>query len=420
MKILYSLFMFAGYLAAANPCHAFQEASTDTDTSSQALDVGSDAPSLEISDWVSDGEGKFEKVTDFKPGNVYVVEFWATWCPPCIAAMPHISELQTEYADQGVQFISVSDESLEKVEKFLERKVKGSDETYGDLTANYCLTTDPDESVKKSYMRAAGESGIPVAFVVGKTGKIEWIGHPNGIKKPLEQVVADEWDRDAAKVTRARKIEAKRQAKIRAKRRAEEEANLKIEAGEIENTMKLIERSIMANKMDKAVEQFDEAIALNTGEDKDFLNMKKYQVMEKAGMEGSDELFAMLAEEVTTKDAKADLAWSVAKLKLIGAKPTQPTIDKARVLIDEVVAEDDDALLLDIQSRLAHFQGKLDEAIEIRIRSLETAPPKAKKNFEKALEELKTEKAEAGAAESEMPDEADEKMEPKKEATDAE
>ena len=246
---------------------------------------------------------------------------------------------------------------------------------------------------------------------------------PNKLEESLEQVVDGTWDRDDAKAKRQVKIKAKRDALARKKLRAEREANLKIEAGEVENTMKLIEKSIIANKMDKAIEQFDEAIALNEGKDKDFLNMKKYQVMEKAGMDGSDVLFAKLADEVTTKDAKADLAWSVAKLKLIGAKPTQPTIDKARVLIDEVVAEDDDALLLDVQSRLAQFQGKIDEAIEIRERSIEALSPKlerAKKNFTKALTELQaekakmTEKAESKTDDAE-PAEAGEKMEEKKE-----
>ena len=418
MKTFLTLLSFACCAIIASPADGFQKTTVDS-KKSQVLDIGSDAPSLEISNWVSNGEGKFEEVTDFKSGKVYVVEFWATWCPPCIAAMPHISELQTKFEDKGVQIISVSDESLAKVDKFLERKVKKSDETYGELTANYCLTTDPDKSVKNSYMRAAGEGGIPVAFIVGKTGQIEWIGHPNRIEKPLEQVVADDWDRDAAKTKRQDKIEAKRQAKLAEQRR---KANLKIEAGKVDETMELITKSIVKKDMDKAMEQFDEAIALNTGKDKDFLNMKKYQVMEKAGMKGSDVLFARLAEEVTTKDAKADLAWSVAKLKLIGAKPTRPTIDKARVLIDEVVAEDDDALLLDVQSRLAQFQGKLDEAIEIRNRSIEKLPPKlarAKKNFMKALDELKAEKAAAEKAETEKEDnksaDEDEKMEEKTE-----
>ena len=48
-------------------------------------------------------------------------------------------------------------------------------------------------------MRAAGQSGIPTAFIVGKTGQVEWIGHPMTMDEPLAQVVAGDWDRAAAK-----------------------------------------------------------------------------------------------------------------------------------------------------------------------------------------------------------------------------
>ena len=179
MKKILCLLALACCATATNPVDAFQETSAEEKKDTPAFGIGSEAPSIEISNWVSNGDGKFEEITDFKSGNVYVVEFWATWCPPCIAAMPHISELQTKFEDKGVQIISVSDESLAKVEKFLEKKVRGKDdETYGELTANYCLTCDKDRSVHTSYLRAAGETGIPTAFIVGKTGEIEWIGHP--------------------------------------------------------------------------------------------------------------------------------------------------------------------------------------------------------------------------------------------------
>ena len=46
-------------------------------------------------------------------------------------------------------------------------------------------------------MQAAGQNGIPTAFLVGKTGLIEWIGHPMTMDKPLAQVVAGDWDRSA-------------------------------------------------------------------------------------------------------------------------------------------------------------------------------------------------------------------------------
>lgn len=136
--------------------------------------VGSKAPELDIEHWLSDGKGKFKKVTSFADGNIYVVEFWATWCGPCIASMPHLAEMQEKLAEKKVQIISVSDEDLETVEGFLKRELPSDDEkTYADLTSAYCLTADPDKSVYKDYMLAAKQNGIPTAFIVGKKGIIE-------------------------------------------------------------------------------------------------------------------------------------------------------------------------------------------------------------------------------------------------------
>ena len=67
--------------------------------------------------------------------KVVVLEFWATWCGPCIAAMPHIAEIQKKYEDKNVQVISISDEDLDTVEDFLEREVRGQkedDDNYAD------------------------------------------------------------------------------------------------------------------------------------------------------------------------------------------------------------------------------------------------------------------------------------------------
>jgi thiol-disulfide isomerase/thioredoxin len=156
----------------------------------EALDIGSPAPALDIEHWFHD----HDPVTAFEPGTTYVVEFWATWCGPCVASIPHLAEIQKRHADDLV-VISVSDEDPEVIETFLDREQ--GDAPLRETTSGYRLTTDPDGSTKNDYMRAAGQRGIPTAFIVGKTGQIEWIGHPMRMDEPVAKVISGEWDRAA-------------------------------------------------------------------------------------------------------------------------------------------------------------------------------------------------------------------------------
>lgn len=156
----------------------------------EQLTIGSKAPAIEIEHWISEKE----PIKEFEPGKVYVIEFWATWCGPCVASIPHLRDLQLRHVD-GLTVISISDEPQDTIEQFLERKHQGA--TFKELTSDYWLTTDPDGSVKQDYMRAAGKGGIPTAFIVGKTGEIEWIGHPMRIDEPVAQILDGSWDRKA-------------------------------------------------------------------------------------------------------------------------------------------------------------------------------------------------------------------------------
>ncbi len=156
-----------------------------------SLAIGDVAPAIDIEHYIK-GEG----VTRFERGRVYVLEFWATWCGPCRSSIPHLSKLQKQYAGQEMVVIGVSREPLDVVVAFLKKKNRNG-RLWSDEIA-YTLTTDPDSSVSNDYMRAAGRRGIPTAFIIGKDGRIEWIGHPMRMDDVLEAVLSDEWDRALA------------------------------------------------------------------------------------------------------------------------------------------------------------------------------------------------------------------------------
>ncbi|MEM0926866.1 MAG: TlpA disulfide reductase family protein [Planctomycetota bacterium] len=160
------------------------------------LGIGSKAPALDIEFYFEEDD---PRVTKFDAGSVYVVEFWATWCGPCIQSMPHLADLQNEFRNSGVQIVSVSDESVDEVEATLKKAYPGKIASFAEVTSPYILTTDPDRSVYQDYMVAAEQNGIPTSFIVGKSGLIEWIGHPMDLDDPLKAVVEDAWDREAFK-----------------------------------------------------------------------------------------------------------------------------------------------------------------------------------------------------------------------------
>ncbi|HOI89744.1 MAG TPA: TlpA disulfide reductase family protein [Candidatus Rifleibacterium sp.] len=131
--------------------------------------VGSDAPEVTATTWINtDGF----KLADHKD-KVVVVEFWATWCPPCRKSIPHLKTMHDAHKDQGLVIVSLSDEPAETINEF--NKKAGMDWIIG---------------AGSSSGRDYGVSGIPTAFVV-VDGKIVWNGHPMGgleeeVKKQLE------------------------------------------------------------------------------------------------------------------------------------------------------------------------------------------------------------------------------------------
>ena len=168
------------------------------------LTVGSKAPPLAVDAWV-----KGEPVKELQSGTAYVVEFWATWCGPCIKGIPHLTAMQKEFP--AVQFISVAASENGPKEKQLD-KLKTFVADKGDAMG-YSVAYDSDRDMGKSWMEAAEQGGIPCAFIVGKDGVIQWIGHPMEMDKPLAAVAAGTWDLNKAKQSAATEAKAEEAGK---------------------------------------------------------------------------------------------------------------------------------------------------------------------------------------------------------------
>jgi len=166
-----------------------------TSTARAGLDIGDPAPKLEVTEWV---KGKPVDLAQEKGKGIVVVEFWATWCQPCVATIPHLTELQKHLGPKGVTIVGVTaedpDNTLDQVKEF----VKQRNDSIG-----YAIAFDKPGKMNEAYPMAANEQGIPTAFVVDREGRVAWIGHPlAGLDTALEEIIAGKYDVNVAKKLR--------------------------------------------------------------------------------------------------------------------------------------------------------------------------------------------------------------------------
>ena len=120
--------------------------------------VGQPAPDISAKEWIN---LKAPATLASLRGKVVLLEFWATWCGPCVQGIPHLNELRRKYAGKNFQLLTFVEEGHQTMDKFLKRN-----------PVEYPI------GLESTTLEDYGISGIPHAFVVDQAGKIIWEGHP--------------------------------------------------------------------------------------------------------------------------------------------------------------------------------------------------------------------------------------------------
>jgi thiol-disulfide isomerase/thioredoxin len=107
-------------------------------------------------------------------GKPLLVEFWATWCPPCRKSIPHLNEIYSKYKDQGLQIVGITDEDEATVKKFQKQ-----------IPMDYNVAINTPGAIYEQF----GILAIPTAFLVNKSGKVVWTGHPMELSETQIQSV---------------------------------------------------------------------------------------------------------------------------------------------------------------------------------------------------------------------------------------
>ncbi|MCW1886113.1 TlpA family protein disulfide reductase [Luteolibacter flavescens] len=156
-----------------------------------------------------DALGKLEWVqgtapTAWEPGKVYVLECWATWCGPCIAAIPHVDELYDKYQEKGLRVIGVNvwEDGKDKVEAFVKNKGEGM---------SYPVAyTGKGGVFETEWLKPADVRGIPHAFIV-KDGKVLLTTHPMQLTEPVIEGLLAGGDAEAKVLEEIKEAQRKRE-----------------------------------------------------------------------------------------------------------------------------------------------------------------------------------------------------------------
>lgn len=179
------------------------------------LTIGDPAPPLRLGEFL-----KGEPFATFELGKVHVVEFSATWCGPCRAVIPHLTELQAKYPDVTFLSVYVREEDRDAPQPYIEQL--GDRIGYRVAVDDVPIGEPPEAgAMYRTWMKPAEEIAIPTAFIINGDGHIAAITHPAIMDEALEKIVNGHWNLQKAAETHRNSVRKDRQQRAFSKRLSE-------------------------------------------------------------------------------------------------------------------------------------------------------------------------------------------------------
>ena len=301
------------------------------------LMVGDKAPELQTGKWVQG-----EPVRSFDTNHIYIVEFWATWCGPCVGSIPHLNQLWHAFKDKGVIVIGQDIwDSDEAVAPFVKKKGDGM---------TYRVALDDKSRDAGGWMadhwwpRKVNQHGSPTAFIINRDGLIAWIGHPMGLnEKVLNDIVSGHYD--LAKATADYKKEWQVDQKFQ---ELQQELNSAIKDKKWDDAQSTLDQ--IGNLLPRFKNGFaDQRLKVLFGQMK---FEEAYQLAEKVSL-----------AHATDDNWQNDLAWTIVTAGPVNGRCLGLAESMAERAVQLAKGGDDEAGALDTLARAQFMLGKKQEAI---------------------------------------------------------
>lgn len=130
------------------------------------------APEIKITNWLKNAP------EDKTLANKFIVlEFWATWCKPCLEYVPHLNELQKKHKQDNLLFLSISDEKEARISKILEK-----------INFETIVVTDISKTTFENYKSLEYNDVMrPTTVLIDDKGKVKWVGYPKLLTEKVFQ-----------------------------------------------------------------------------------------------------------------------------------------------------------------------------------------------------------------------------------------